>query len=311
MIDVTRRLRVLALAASILAFLSGCNKEEEPPVLSDVEMIRRYIGETEEGRDLFRTNGLITTDSYTVSSDPGAVYSDSVLSVIRSIEVDVFLDTTFIAVISPLYLKGQPATATITDEIKLLSRKSSGGLDSTWEYSVWIERSGLFVKVGSDLQSYAGWKMYAINLDQPFPLGNPNVEMTVPGGSTYPADASAYQSVRVETLDSLLDTVLSVTLNYQWLLDMPIMTEGDSLTFVGTSFPTSSRSMLISGDTDSGFRQYQMDHPDDSRYEFTIGTPSNNIRIWNIIFLREIRGDWIRPSDLGQRGWCAAYRLPQ
>lgn len=310
MIDAIRRLMVLALAASMLVCLLGCSNEEVP-VFSDVEMIRRYVAETGEGRGLFRTNGLITTDPYEVSSDPGAIYSDSVLSVVRSIDVTVFRDTTFIAITSPLYLKGQPATVTITDEIKLLSRKSSGGSDSTWEYSVWVERSGLFVKVGSDLQSYGGWKMYACNLDRPFVSGNPNVDMTVQGGSTYPADASAYQSVRVETLDSLLNTVLIVTLQYQWLLDMPTVTEGDSLIFEATGFPTSSISMLVSGDTDDGFRQYQMDHPEDSRYEFTIGTPSDNSRIWNVIFLREIRGDWIHPSDLGQRGWCVAYRTPQ
>jgi len=314
----------LALALGIIALMSGCNKGQDVLELSDSEMIRRYIAETVEGRGLFRTDSLVTTDSYTVSTDPGATYSDSVLSVNRSIDVDVYGDLDWIEITSPIHLKGQPAEAKVTDEIKMLSRKSQGGTDSTFEYSFWLERSGLFVKVGSDLQSYAGWRLYGCNLDQPFVPGN--VEMIVAGGASYPADGSVHEPVRLNSLFwrtyidttlisidtiTVLDTAVIANVYYQWLLDMPILAEGDSLTFEATYFPDRSVSMLLSAETESGFQQYQMNHPSSSDYDFKISTPASNSRIWNIIFLREIRGDWIRPSDLGQRGWCVAYRLPQ
>ena len=61
---------ILCVLVALVAALVGCG-EKDVPYIVDADELIRYIGETDEARDLFRTTGLINSDSYRFSFESG------------------------------------------------------------------------------------------------------------------------------------------------------------------------------------------------------------------------------------------------
>ena len=83
----------MVVAACLVGSLifTGC-EEEDTPVIQDSEVLESYIYNSEDGRDLFRTDNLFADDEYTIPFD-SATFKTIVDSIQRSIDLDIFVDS--------------------------------------------------------------------------------------------------------------------------------------------------------------------------------------------------------------------------
>ena len=287
----------LFLATVTFGLFWGCEEREvfSPDYGGE---LKQYLIDTEEGRELFRTAGLIAENPYTLPYDM-AVYRDFVDSTWRSVDIpdSVYLydfgiygelpavevsvtDIFFVTTLRILETDNAPETTRIFSERE-------------------VNRYGYFVKQGDDSKPFLGWKLWAFNslgrYEQPVNLS----VKTADGVNTLAAALADY------TYDAPGSSLLFVLLT-----DINNLSNGDTLVFNVSPRPDIPMDYfhLVTAETNSGFVTQTMDRIDDQNWVDTIVTPSPNPRLWNVIFVQSFLTP---PSFQYIRGWCIPYRIPQ
>ena len=328
---------LITLAGLILA-LGGCN-EIDIPILVDTEELSRYINESSDAQALFRTDGLITDNPYTAALDPGAVYTDQVDSVLRSISAVITVDELQAGFINAWKLQGvdtfanfiqdfgspygqtKDAEAVVEDLFFVQTRRVIDN-DTTTLHSIRkLIRYAYFLKVGDDSQSYAGWLLYGYSGGGP--TAGTRMEVVRENATTFPGDSTLYRrfsSILIDTYASqgtVVDTILTDEPYIRLSLPDGITRTGDgeTLTFRTTQSHNLSHLMTIGAKTDGGYVQQSMSPDGDIAYKATIKTPDNNKPSWNVVYLQEFRrlpGDplgYVPINILDYKGWCVPYRV--
>ena len=184
---------ILCVLAALVGAMVGCG-EKDVPVIVDADELIRYISESEDAKELFRTTGLINPDSYQVTFDSG-LFRDSLLSSTRSIE-------TFLAPIDASSYRdyggtiGRVRDASIWVRDNLTIEVSRTYADTvlydTTELS--LMRRGLFLKLGADSRPFVGWVLYGFDGigGGVLPLG---IELERSSGTQFRGDYALYTDV--------------------------------------------------------------------------------------------------------------------
>ncbi len=321
-------LGVLLIAVLTLA---GC-EERETTVLFDRDVLVQYIYDSEEGRELFRTDNLFLEDPFQIPFDDAA-YRVLVDSMQRSIEVTVFVDSVrFDSVNRYSYILQHDYDGSlgilwdaeaIVDDRFFVSIHRMTATDTTVRSEVrLITRYGYFLKLGTDSQPFLGWKLWGYNGGRP----EPPIQMIVKpgaGGTSFRGDTQGYEKFRYKvyfeniTTGETDTTVGFSRFNYRRVDQLGVIDENDDLYLTASGVPDRSYYQIVSALTEEGFRQEVMTRSDSATYVDTIDTPVDNLDNWNLLFMQEIRRFYIPggtpPDTIGTNwfGWCVPYRVRQ
>lgn len=281
----------LPLAALALVVLSGC-EEEEVYRVHDVDEIKRYLQETEEGLELFRVDGLIADTPYRLPFDD-AEYRDFVDSTTRTVSVDVEGPFDF------GYLGyTQEALATVTDRFYVRTQRVLGSDTTELLSERDVTRYGYFLQLGNENDAFIGWKLWGFNSLGEF---DPPVRLsvkTLDGKHSLAATLGAY----TEQPRAFHDYP------YIKLYEIDTLKNNDTLVLSVSPRNDIGYYHLVSAADDSGFFTKAMNRIDSLHWVDTIKTPANNPRIWNIIFVQSFLNP---PSRQYIRGWCIPYYVRQ
>ncbi|MBU8934873.1 MAG: hypothetical protein KOO62_12870 [candidate division Zixibacteria bacterium] len=315
-----------------LLMVAGC-EEKEVPYVKDTEILERYIYETEEGRDLFRTDNLFLEDEYTIPFD-SAVYKTIVDSTHRDIELEIFVDTAKYDSLRHFWyrttheysypvLNGTywDAEAIIDDRFFVRTLRIFGSDTTETAEERVVTRYGFFVKIGSDNRPYLGWRLWGFNGGAPNSPGQ--MEVRSEDGAVFRGDNLGYDNFRYiihwENYSTGDTTTQAGGSNHIYLRtdELGVIEDGSWLYLNSSYVRNQSYYQTVSAATDGGFRLQMMNRSDSSHYVDTVKTPDNNPRIWNLLFFQE----WQRynipgnppPDTIGTNwyGWCVPYRVPQ
>ncbi len=285
----------LLLTTVVLAiFLTGC-ENEEVFLIHDVDAIKQYLQETEEGLELFRTNNLIVDTPYRLPFDD-TEYRDFVDSVTRTIDVRIAgpFDFGHLGFI-------QEALATVRDRFFVRTQKVLGPNITEILSERDVTRYGYFLLLGDERHPFIGWKLWGFNslgeFDAPVRLS----VKTLNGGISLAANFDAYTE----------QPIAFSSFPYIKLYEIDTLKNNDSLVLnVSPRNPQDPRRYyhLVSAASDAGFFTKAMSRIDPQHWADTIKTPSNNPRVWNIIFVQSFLNP---PGRQYSRGWCIPYRIPQ
>ncbi len=309
MISCRTRLVVLTLMAVVIGV--GCTPDEGPQP-NDAEEIRRYLAETEEGRELFRTEGLIPTAAY-IPPWETAGYRDSVLEVRRNIVVRVNSYTdpnnsqgtvTSFNYGSLGFLREARATVYDTLVVQTIIGRSTS-IDTVINNRALI-REAVFLKLGSDFQPFLGWLMWgfrsgqgAVSTDLPVRFTG-----TLSDGTNLIFDQDAGERVNITD-------PFSIAFNQRYFLlnEVPFIPDGDDVGIATetrfVSSPTRHYTQ-IAWESDSGFVSQELTRRDDLVSADTVAFASGQGRFWNIVFVQVFADD----AFLNIRNWAAPYRSP-
>ncbi|MBD3403426.1 hypothetical protein GF420_11060, partial [candidate division GN15 bacterium] len=164
MIEMVRKYRVLApllLAALVIGF--ACEEREVEGIL-DADEIRRYIAETEIGRELFRTDSLILPDPYQRPGDT-TIFSDTVIAHTREISIDTIATNASGDQLANWGALGflREGIAIVQDRFTVVTRKLNIPGSSPDTTSRVLVRAGLFLKLFNDGFPYLGWDLWAFS----------------------------------------------------------------------------------------------------------------------------------------------------
>ncbi|MDH4155937.1 MAG: hypothetical protein OEW00_01495 [candidate division Zixibacteria bacterium] len=313
------------LATTVACLFAGCG-EEDVPFVVDEDEIRRYLSETEEGRDLYRRSSLIADEPYSVPYDDEATYEDLVDSVRRAIYFDISGDKK-LKDFGPYVTRD--AEVEIEDNFHIRTVRTTADSTSEERRALKVRRYAYFLKLGSDAQAYSGWVLSGYNGGTPEYPANLTV-IREDGASSFPGDGTDYDVFRYVTYDTsyvsnpqggtdrIITPVAGFSSHRYVKLSEIENISGDSiLVFRGTDIPNKSFYQLLCGETKSGFTQQRMARPDSATYLDTLRPPDPNRRLWNVVMLREFRRifipDGIPPDTMvvQESNWCVPYRVPQ
>ena len=318
-------------AASLLAVLgftvvallqAGCGSKPTVEDTNDYLDLIRYIENNEDGRMLFRTEGLIVDDPYTKPNRPGVVFRDSLESVTRTFSGEIpggFVEKDFGAPFGIL----DDAEFNVQDvfRVHILADSADTQLRETIQDRT-LYRRAYFLRLRSGRDAYGGWLMHGFNGGTP--RGMAGMEIKRSNGSMFLGDGTDYQHVEyvkyVTTywpdpyppFDSVtVDTIPDKTMfPYILVQDIARVSKGDELSILSfsnnTDYGTTSASVyqLISARTDSGPVYRSMIGPDYDLYTDTIRTPVATDVLWDFLFFQEFR--FVdRPGGI----WCVPYRV--
>ena len=302
------RPRLWFSAALALLFLllaaAGCS-HKDVPVISDREEIQRYVDESLDARELFRTTGFINGDTFTLPNDP-AVYFDSVISVQRT-ETFLVLDTTVLKRYKSPNLSVYDAEIEVSDRF-FIRRFRILGPDTTTSDSVRdVVRYGHFLKLGSDLQPYAGWKLFGFNGGIPdYPLSmtvyGPRNATIVVGGSLY--DRFLYADIDPQT-GEFGPYVHETALAYIRVDQIPLFEGGGDIDVACSSVSSQSLYLLLGGQARSGAVTERMNRPATDTYEYTLSSQFSPPYLWNLLVFQQYSA-----TTPKYEVWCVPYRVP-
>ncbi|MEA2030251.1 MAG: hypothetical protein U9N55_01475 [candidate division Zixibacteria bacterium] len=324
---------VVILTSICLLTFSGC-EEKEVPYVQDSEVLERYIYETEEGRDLFRTDNLFLEDEYSIPFD-SAVYKTIVDSTHRIISLDVFVDTAKYNNIGHFWyrttheynyyapLKGNlwDAEMVVDDYFFIRTLRTVGDSTTETSHKYLVTRYAYFVKIGSDSREYLGWKLFGY--DGGKSESSAMMEVRSENGTVFRGDNVGYEQFRYtvhwENLSTGYATVDAGYSEHSYMRpdQLGVIEDGSRLYLNSYNVSNESYYQIVSAETDSGFGLQMMHRSDSSHYVDTVKTPDNNSRIWNLLFLSEIERFYIEgsqpPDTMGTNWyfWCVPYRVPK
>ncbi len=314
-----RHMRVMAImtlvAVALGAGFFGCEEKDVPYVIDEDELIA-FVLETAEGKDLFRTDGLINPDAYTVPFED-AVYRDSVLSVKRSFEVSLVplripdpdpgarsgdSITNEKAWVDYGYLgELREALVQVVDEFTVQTARE---FEDTTRYDTTtrqLTRYGFFLKLGDDARPYVGWSLWGFN-----GLGTsaPPVEVRVEryDGSNFPGDMSLYRNVPLSQW-STFPRVPYVKLTD---IDTVVVASRVRIYTAKVSSSVTPTYQLLSDYTDSGVFTSKMFRYDGINYYDSLSykIQRDGSRLYDFMFMQSFNDDRFRYV----RGWCIPYR---
>ena len=325
-VDIPRSLgHALFVAAAVACLFAACG-EEDVPFVVDEDEIRRYLSETEGGRDLYRRAGLIPEELYSIPYDDEATYHDLVDSVRRLTYFDIS-GTRKLKDFGPYVTRD--AEVEIEDNFYIRTVRTTADSTSEESRTVKVIRYAYFLKLGSDAQAYSGWVLSGYNGGTPEYPANLTV-FREDGAASFPGDGTDYDVFRYVTYDTTYvsnpqggtDRIITPVAGfsshkYVKLSDIENITGDSILVFRGTDVPNRSFYQLLSGESNAGFALQRMARPDSATYLDTLRPPDPNARLWNIVMLREFRRifipDGIPPDTMvvQESNWCVPYRVPQ
>ncbi|MEW5995003.1 MAG: hypothetical protein AB1744_11495, partial [Candidatus Zixiibacteriota bacterium] len=285
---------VSALLSATLLY-GGCEQREVLPPDDEAEM-RAYLTLSEDGRELFRTEGLIPGTPYTLPFGD-TVYQDRVDSVWRTINDTIVWEPQQIGIPGDYSV----AQVDVIDIFFVTTMKTSNGSTIEFPNERQIKRYGYFAKLGDDTKPFLGWVLWAYNSlgfhDPPITLKT----RTLNSGQTLASDLSFYNFRPTDTGHWYIP-----------LRDIHTLVHGDTVTFLGSRRENQQGVFYntVTFDTDSGFTVECIDSIPGlfQRWADTIATRSPNPRLWNVIFIQTFLQP---PNSQFVRGWCIPYRVPQ
>lgn len=322
-LPIKRSIVLLSLAGLLSAALLSSSCKDKPFVedTNDYLELIRYIETNEDGRSLFRTEGLIVDQPYAKPNRPSVMFRDSLESVTRTFTGEIpggFVEKDFesFGIVDDAYF-------VVQDIFRVHILADSAGaqwLDNIQERV--LRRRAYFLRLGSPRDPYGGWLMHGYNGGTP--RGQAGMEIRRSNGSMFLGDGLDYEYIehdeyvthywpdRWSPLDSItVDTIFRVRTESPYILiqDIARVAKGDELSiqsFANDTSNTTSGSVyqLISAETDTGRVYRSMRGPDNGRYNDTIRTPDATNVIWNLIFFQEFQ--FVdRPGGI----WCVPYRV--
>ena len=319
-LSATRR-KMLWLIIIPMGLFFGCEEEPELLHIYHQDEISRYLAETEEGRDLFRTDNLFAGDTFTIPLDDSAYYRILVDSVQRTMEFLITPDSV-LKDFDGLSLK-RDAEVIVDDIFHTRTLRITAADTSETSEALAVTRYAYFRKIGDDSRPYVGWKLYGYNPGSPKDLVRVTIKME--GGGEFPGDTVAWPYDRFSYTGHYTQSDGSVVIipnqksRYKYVKLTDIINIGDGSQLIVESKLVANRSyfQLMSAATDAGWRNSVAHRPDSGSYLDTLKTPTNNPRLWNLVFLREFWRVRI-PGGTGSdsmavysHGWCVPYRIPQ
>ncbi|RKX29572.1 MAG: hypothetical protein DRP47_01440 [Candidatus Zixiibacteriota bacterium] len=327
------RYTFVIVALFLVCFLTfiGC-EEKEVSYVRDSDIIERYIYETEEGRDLFRTDNLFLEDEYTIPFD-SAVYKMVVDSIQRSIELELFVDTAKYDSIGRFWYRATheystptlnglywDAEAIVDDRFFIRTLRVTDLDTAETAYERLVTRYGYFVKVGDDSKPYLGWKLWGYNGGAP--ASPAMMEVRSEDGVVFRGDNVGYEQFRYMihwesiTTGETRDYPGYSYYTYMRPDQLGVIEDGFRLYLNSYGVLNVSYYETVSAETNEGFQLQMMHRSDSSHYVDTVKTPNNNSRIWNLLFLQETERFFIPggmpPDTMGTNwhGWCVPFRVP-
>ncbi len=288
----------LAIVASTPAFFGGCGSEKDVPYVIDEDEIARYIRETEEGQQFFRSDSLILPTPYAAPGDT-VMYRDSVLT--RGRQTTVIVDTNR-ADYGNLGELAEAAAFVLDSFIVRRYRVSDNAIVDSGSIR-YLTRVGFFLKLGTDAQAYVGWKLWGVGVPSSALPGTLPVRVAVtPHGMTpFPGDLDLYTQTPVSSV---------LKCRYISLTDMARIPRGTQIV-VSTETANSQSPVkyfqLLSATANSGFFMEPMDRIDTDHYVDTITAPTSNSRLYEVVMIQSF-------DDSDQsfaKAWAFPYRILQ
>lgn len=275
----------LLLVAVLLATISAC-KEKDVPFIIDEEEIERAALESDEGRDLFRTNNIILSDPYMLAD--GSVCKDSIVSHKR--ELSVVAPDTLIDYGSLGYIR--EALFRATDTFLVHTTRVKGTDTATYQAKRVFVRHAAFLKLGDDSRPFVGWVLFGFNGyggsgSRPtyVTLYSQNSAPNFLGEGAYPT--------------SLVDIVGPP---YMRLDRVPEFDKGTRLPIKVSV----SATPILTLETDSGFFNRTPIRESEGNFVDTIQTPNDNDALYNLIVVQPLVDSTGLP---GRNGILVPYRL--
>jgi hypothetical protein len=299
--------RFLSAAIGLVVSLSalmGCD-EKDIPVLSDKDEIERYLTDTQEGRELFRTDGLINSDTFTIPND-SAVYVDVVESVSRTIFY-------MVAPTDELKRFKEPNLSLVDAEIEVTDRFSvqrfrivGSDTTSTFDTREFI-RYGLFLKLGDDFKPFAGWKLFGFNGRGPaFPgfvtVDGPNNQSISVYGPLY----KQLDYARIDPITGEFGSYVFRTIqSYVRVDQIPNFDGGGDIDVSLTSVQSDSEYLLVGGQARTGAVTEPATRVSADAYSYTLTSQFSPPYLWNLLVFQESHSGGQNFST-----WCVPYRVP-
>jgi len=253
---------VLALIGVIC--FAGC-KEKDVPYVIDSEEIENYLKQSEDAVNLFRSDGLVKSGTYTLVPG-GPTFTDTVLSSNRS--YDIWVSDTAWHLGS--YGNLRVANATVTDEFTIRTTRKKNNDSIVSERTRRLERVGVFWKLGDDSEPYVGWLLWGVVGGS---LSGSAITVATIGG-TY----------RLDTLSKQGDTTLAGEKYIRIREGIPAAIPGGQL---GVILSTAPRLYpLISSVTNSGYFTAPMPPDDSGRYVTTVQLPDVYDRLFDVALIQ-------------------------
>jgi hypothetical protein len=275
----------LAIVVTVLTVAFWGCKEKDVDYTTDQDEIIRLLSRSEPGRDLFRYDSLIIPADYTVPYDNGAVYRDSVTEHRRSIDVNITPNR-----VNYWYPRGlqTEAIARVIDEFTVKTSVTSADTVTYYTTDRNITRFAMLLQLGNEADPYKGWYLWGFSGDEPSSI---DVTVYPQGGVSFPGDGDIYAAVPAANTDYSGNSGFTFGgAKYIRLEDIDTLTDGGQIaleTHAINSGGNTRRPMVrISAADDDGFFFRTMTKIDRNNYVDTIKTPTNNSRIWNLIYMQ-------------------------
>jgi hypothetical protein len=317
-----------AVILPVLAVI-GCS-EPDIGVLDDNEEVSRYLAEAVEGRQLFRVANMILDDVYTIPFDTESVYQTIIDSTERLLAIEFSPDDRLYDFGSLGLLRD--AEVEVEDIFYYRTRKITGNDTTETAHARELYRYAYFLKLGSDFQAYAGWKLWGYNGGRP---NSQAIQITSGQGGAFRGDGADMQSVDrsysfrmavydtirnpdgsiaeiIYRKDSLVVVQEPTRHEYSLMGDIAGISSGDSLNFFADGVPWQSYYQSITADANLGNAKLMMNRIDSTTYNRGFTTASYPTGTWNIAFMQEHRRVFLPtvPVDsvIVWYGWCVPYR---
>jgi hypothetical protein len=273
---------ILLVAVAGLLGLFGC-KERFVPFVNDANEIQRYLDSTRIAQDLFRWDSLILPTPYTLPFS-SALWHDTILRHERKTIVKI--DDSLTDFGNPIgkHLAGY---VRVEDIFTVRTWRTYLADTNYIDNDRHLVRRGWFIKLGSDLEPYVGWVLWTYSGGDGTSTLRVHTTMKQPGEVEHSVDQ--FDSIRVHYMDSCADGAT-------WILN--------TSSNVASSQPQPA--VVLTAATDAGFIQRSMHQIDRQHYTDTLKTPTNNPRIWNLIFLQTFHDN----EFFFTGGFCVPYRVP-
>ncbi len=302
------------LGIAVVALLqTSCGSKPTVYDTYDFDELIRYIQETTEGRELFRTEGLVRDFQYTKPTDPDAVFRDLLDSTTRHFHVTTTPDTVEKEHGEPFGIVDD-AEVQVRDVFYVrIQRVEETDTSIKYQQRV-LDRFAYFLRFSSEDRPYRGWRMHAYNGGTP---REGYMEITPSTGEMFRGDGLQFHHFRYMMHitvswygdDKRLDSVTTITQlgrsdrGYALLEDIGRVRKGDHLSVDEETEPyANSVYQFISAESADGPVYRLIHRPDSAHYVDTIQTPSATNRIWDIICFFEFQ--FVdRPGGI----WCVPY----
>lgn len=311
------RLFHAAMAVGLIALFSGSScPTEDPPIVNDEEEIKRYIENSSDGRELFATDGLITSELYQLPGSPWPMV-DSVQGVSRLYAFQ--LQPVDSLATFPGFGTVRHGVVSVTD-IFTVRRTIFHAGDSIEQFTETrrFERSAFLLKLGSDFDPYLGWLAWGFNgfsitsLTPPYVFRTTALRVEVAYTRSDNNQSATFAGDSYDPFPPLLTSLdtLMFRVRCRELRDIATIAPGSLLRLESeqASLSTSLRyRQLLTSQQESGTSMQPMTQIDDITARDTIDTPATSSRLWNLIVVQAFdTADFVY-----RQGWVIPYKIPQ